>query len=110
MNPFELFTIAVSGLLVLGLTATFINNVTSTRASTLNRVDLLNIINIYERGLGYELIFNATYHPVIKGELVVTENSVSINNESMPYEGLEPVSCEFKSLLISERGVNCLNQ
>lgn len=110
MNPFEAFTLAIAGLLVLGLTATFINNATSTRAVTLNRVDLLNIINIYERGQGYEMLFNATYTPIIKGELVITEDSISINNESIPYEGMEPVSCGFKSLLINERGISCLSQ
>lgn len=110
MNPFEAFTLVLTGLLILGLVTVFIDKLLSARVSNLNRVDLLNVVNVLERGLSRGAFFNATYQPSLRGRLVVTNESIMINNQSMPYQGLTPVNCSFKSLLLSERGVNCLSQ
>lgn len=108
MNPIETFVLVLSGLLILTISVTFIDEITNARTKTINQADLINIINIYEHGLNLNAPFNATYKPHINGTLVITSDSITLNNESRPYTGLGFIDCDYDLLIINEGGVSCL--
>jgi len=108
VNPLEVFILAFSGVLVLTLVSNFVTELTITRVAVNDEVDLINVVNIYERGYILNASFNTTYNPSRNGTLIITSELIMLNNATKPNNGLSLINCDYDILIIRESGLSCL--
>ena len=108
MNPLEGFIIVFSGILLVVLLSLFINDVRNLGTVVSDRQDLINVINIYNRGVYINASFSIIYTPLRAGFINITPDFIYLNNASAGNPGMNLVSCGYDKLIISEEGVSCL--
>ncbi len=108
MNPFEMMIIALSGVLIVILLKNFLFELMTNKDAENDRIDLMNIIDIYKEGMWLNASFNVSYKPSRSGFLNITQGAISLNNVSATNPGISPVNCSYDLLVITNGGIKCL--
>jgi hypothetical protein len=105
MNSIESIIIVFSSILLIVMLGLFIKNFSN--SSLREEIDILNLLNIYNAGLNTHALFNATYIPISKGFLNVSDDFIFLNNVSRINNGLKKIECNYSILIINNEGIIC---